>query len=165
MNLPKFSSMNLFLLISALLFAGCAGTGPAVSSVDQDGPETVDDGYQIKGAKHANQSNIMVEENKDRPSNLSLDMMLQQLPGVRVKSGRGAYSQFTVDGTSGSFMSDTSPLFVVNGMAIGTDFSTVYGMVNPNEVSSLSVLKGSDASIYGSRGANGVILIRTKKTR
>ena len=62
-------------------------------------------------------------------------------------------------------MSDTSPLYVVNGMAIGTDFSTVHGMVNPNEVSSLTVLKGSDASIYGSRGANGVILIRTKKTR
>jgi TonB-dependent SusC/RagA subfamily outer membrane receptor len=50
-------------------------------------------------------------------------------------------------------------------MAIGTDFSTVHGMVNPNDVSSLTVLKGSDASIYGSRGANGVILIRTKKNR
>jgi TonB-dependent SusC/RagA subfamily outer membrane receptor len=165
MNLPKFASMNLFLLITVLLFSGCAGTRPAATSADRDGPEMVDDGYQIRGAKHANQSNIMVEENKDRPSNLSLEMMLQQLPGVRLTGGRGAYSQFTVDGTSGSFMSDTSPLFVVNGMAIGTDFSTVHGMVNPNDVSSLTVLKGSDASIYGSRGANGVILIRTKKNR
>jgi TonB-dependent SusC/RagA subfamily outer membrane receptor len=165
MNMPKFASMNLLLLTTALLFTGCAGTKSAASSEGQDGPEIVDNGYQVKGAKHANQSNIMVEENQKQPSNLSLDMMLQQLPGVRIKSGRGAYAQFVVDGTSGSFMSDTSPLFVVNGMAIGTDFSLVNSMVNPNEVSSLSVLKGSDASIYGSRGANGVILIRTKKTR
>ena len=165
MNLPEFATMKLLLLTAALLFTGCAGTNPAASSAEREGPEIVDDGYQIKGARHANQSNIMVEENRDRPSNLSLDMMLQQLPGVRVKSGQGAYSQFTVDGTSGSFMSDTSPLFVVNGMAIGTDFSIVNAMVNPNEVSSLSVLKGSDASIYGSRGANGVILIRTKMIR
>ena len=157
--------MNLLLLTAALLLTGCAGTKPAASSADQGDLEIVDDGYQVKGAKHANQSNIMIEENKDRPSNLSLEMMLQQLPGVRLTGGRGAYSQFTVDGTSGSFMSDTSPLYVVNGMAIGTDFSTVHGMVNPNDVSSLTVLKGSDASIYGSRGANGVILIRTKKTR
>ena len=165
MNLLKFTCLKVLLPSVALLFTGCAGTQSSVSSAGQEGPEIVDDGYQIKGAKHANQSNIMVEENKDRPSNLSLEMMLQQLPGVRLTGGRGAYSQFTVDGTSGSFMSDTSPLFVVNGMAIGTDFSTVHGMVNPNEVSSLTVLKGSDASIYGSRGANGVVLIRTKKTR
>jgi TonB-dependent SusC/RagA subfamily outer membrane receptor len=165
MNLPDFASMKMLLLTAALLLAGCAGTNPAASSADRDGSEIVDNGYQIKGAKHANQSNIMVEENRDRPSNLSLDMMLQQLPGVRITSGQGAYAQFTVDGTSGSFMSDTSPLFVVNGMAIGTDFSIVNAMVNPNEVSSLSVLKGSDATIYGSRGANGVILIRTKKIR
>jgi TonB-dependent SusC/RagA subfamily outer membrane receptor len=165
MKLSKFASMNLLLLTAALLLTGCAGTKPAASSADQGDLEIVDDGYQVKGAKHANQSNIMIEENKDRPSNLSLEMMLQQLPGVRLTGGRGAYSQFKVDGTSGSFMSDTSPLYVVNGMAIGTDFSTVHGMVNPNDVSSLTVLKGSDASIYGSRGANGVILIRTKKTR
>jgi TonB-dependent SusC/RagA subfamily outer membrane receptor len=165
MKLSKFASMNLLLLTAALLLTGCAGTKPAASSADQGDLEIVDDGYQVKGAKHANQSNIMIEENKDRPSNLSLEMMLQQLPGVRLTGGRGAYSQFKVDGTSGSFMSDTSPLYVVNGMAIGTDFSTVHGMVNPNDVSSLTVLKGSDASIYGSRGANGVILIRTKKIR
>lgn len=165
MNLHKFASLKVLLTSVALLLVGCAGTQSSVSSAGQEGPEIVDDGYQIRGAKNATQSNIMVEENKDQPSNLSLEMMLQQLPGVRVISGRGAYSKFTVDGASGSFMSDTSPLFVVNGMAIGTDFSIIHSMVNPHEVSSLSVLKGSDASIYGSRGGNGVILIRTKKTR
>jgi TonB-dependent SusC/RagA subfamily outer membrane receptor len=108
---------------------------------------------------------MMVQPNTETPSNLSLEMMLQRLPGVRIRSGRGAYAQFVVDGTSSSFMADTSPLFVVNGMAVGTDFSVVYSMVNPHDVSSLSVLKGPDASIYGTRGANGVILIRTEIKR
>jgi TonB-dependent SusC/RagA subfamily outer membrane receptor len=147
------------------MLTGCAGTRTTGSAKGQEAPEIVDNGYQIMGAKNANQSNMMVQPNRERPSNLSLDMMLQQLPGVRIKSGRGAYAQFVVDGTSSSFMADTSPLFVVNGMAVGTDFSVVYTMINPNDVSSLSVLKGSDASIYGTRGANGVILIRTEIRR
>jgi TonB-dependent SusC/RagA subfamily outer membrane receptor len=66
-----------------------------------------------------------------------------------------------VDGPS-SFIADTDPLFVVNGVALGNDFSTIYALVNPNDVVSLSVLKGPDATIYGNRGSSGVILIRTK---
>ena len=88
-----------------------------------------------------------------------------RLAGESIVPGRmqGAYAKFIVDGASGSFMSGTDPLFVVNGRVIGTDYSFVYTMVNPLDVTSVSVLKGADASIYGSRGANGVILIRTKK--
>jgi TonB-dependent SusC/RagA subfamily outer membrane receptor len=62
-------------------------------------------------------------------------------------------------------MADNRPLFVVNGMSVGNDFSVVYSMINPNDVSSLSVLKGSDATLYGTRGANGVILIRTEMNK
>jgi TonB-dependent SusC/RagA subfamily outer membrane receptor len=149
----------------AIIFSGCAGTMSTGSSTRDEAPEIVDNGYQIMGAKNANQSNMMVEPNKEKPSNLSLEMMLQQLPGVRLSGGRGAYSQFIVTGTSNSFMSDNSPLYVVNGTAIGTDFSVVHSMINPNDVISLSILKGSDASIYGSRGANGVILIRTAQKK
>ena len=60
------------------------------------------------------------------------------------------------------FLLNRKYLFVVNGTAVGTDFSIVYTMVNPNNVVSLSVLQGSDATLYGTRGANGVIVIRTK---
>lgn len=163
MNKPIFHWKNCFLLLSIMLFAACSGTKSTGSS-GQHPPDIIDSGYQLGAAKHATQSNIMVNPNENRPSNKSLNDMLQTLPGVRVQ-GQGAYAKIVVSGASSSFMSDTSPLFVVNGMAVGTDFSTVYSMVNPNDVSSLSVLKGSDASIYGSRGANGVIVIRTKKQK
>jgi TonB-dependent SusC/RagA subfamily outer membrane receptor len=49
-------------------------------------------------------------------------------------------------------------LFVVDGVAVNSiDF------IVPNEVLSINVLKDADASIYGSRGASGVIVIKLKK--
>ena len=55
---------------------------------------------------------------------------------------------------SGSFISSTEPLFVVDGTVVNEISNIV-----PSQVRSISLLKGSAASIYGSRGANGVIVI------
>ena len=152
-----------FLFLAASVFSACSSTRNTSSSRQNPPVQIVDGGYNMVSEENANQSNVMVHPNKDQPSNLSLNELIQRLPGVRIQSGRGAYAKFVVDGTASSFMSDTSPLFVVNGNSIGTDYSNVYTLVNPNDVVSVSVLKGSDVSIYGTRGANGVILIRTVK--
>ena len=57
-----------------------------------------------------------------------------------------------------SILGDNSPLFVVDGF-VGADFNTI----NPNDIKSMEVLKdASSTAIYGSRGANGVVLITTK---
>ena len=148
------------MLISALVYTACSGTKQTVSP-GQESDRIIDSGYKQGDARDANQSNIMVEPNEGKPSNTNLNDMLMTLPGVRVQ-GRGAYAKITVQGTSGSFMSGSDPLFVVDGRTIGTDYTMVYTLVDPRDVVSLSVLKGADASIYGSRGANGVILIRTR---
>lgn len=61
-----------------------------------------------------------------------------------------------------SISSDVSPLIVVDGFPISGSLATV----NSNDIESLEVLKdASSAAIYGSRGANGVILVTTKKGR
>ena len=71
-------------------------------------------------------------------------------------------------------MSDTQPLFVVDGTPIdntsfsdaysGRDYGNMANDVNMDDVASISVLKGASASaLYGSRAANGVILVTTKK--
>jgi TonB-dependent SusC/RagA subfamily outer membrane receptor len=163
MNLPVYHCKKCLFLIIAVMLAACSGTRNTGSSGLDPNRPIVDEGYQSNSSELGNQSNIMVRPNEEKPSNLSLTEMLQRLPGVRAQGGQGAYAKFIVDGASGSFMSGTDPLFVVNGRVIGTDYSFVYTMVNPLDVTSVSVLKGADASIYGSRGANGVILIRTKK--
>jgi len=76
------------------------------------------------------------------------DMLKGTIPGVHV-----AGNKITIQGAS-SFMLSTEPLFIVDGIEVGSIDNIV-----PGEVESIEVLKGSSASIYGSRGANGVILI------
>lgn len=76
------------------------------------------------------------------------DMIKGEVPGVSVTGKR-----ITIQGP-GSFNLSTEPLIVVNGIA-----SSSIDDISPLQVKSIEVLKGSAASIYGSRGANGVILI------
>ena len=60
----------------------------------------------------------------------------------------------------GSMSSSNSPLYVVDGVPYDGDIAAI----NPNDIESMSVLKDASASaIYGARGANGVVLITTKK--
>jgi TonB-dependent SusC/RagA subfamily outer membrane receptor len=60
-------------------------------------------------------------------------------------------------------MGENEPLFVIDGMAIQTVDGSLYG-ISPGDVESISVLKDASATgVYGSRGANGVILINTKR--
>ena len=74
--------------------------------------------------------------------------ILNGTPGVIVKG-----NSVQIQGQS-SFTSGTEPIYVVDGIVV----ETVDG-ISPSMIESISVLKGASASIYGSRGANGAILI------
>jgi len=66
----------------------------------------------------------------------------------------------TTFGTSGGGEKDPTPLYVIDGFdASQGDFE----MLDPSEVESISVLKDASAAVYGSKGANGVVLIKTKR--
>jgi TonB-linked SusC/RagA family outer membrane protein len=112
------------------------------------------------------------------------DQLLQgRISGVQVtpSSGEpGAAATINIRG-AGSIRSGDGPLYVVDGIPIdqGGGTSGGYGVgagnssarnplafLNPNDIENISVLKdASSAAIYGSRGANGVILITTRKGR
>ncbi|WP_137403652.1 SusC/RagA family TonB-linked outer membrane protein [Echinicola rosea] len=83
-----------------------------------------------------------------------------RVPGVRVDANGGtpgANSIVTIRGTG--TMSDSGPLYVIDGMLTNS-----MDMLNPADIESVSVLKDASASaIYGSRAANGVIIVTTKK--
>ncbi|WP_189361990.1 SusC/RagA family TonB-linked outer membrane protein [Algibacter mikhailovii] len=83
-----------------------------------------------------------------------------RMAGVNVSQqggAPGANSVITIRGT-GTF-SNNGPLFVIDGMITGSMDS-----VNPNDIESVSVLKDASATaIYGSRAANGVVIVTTKK--
>ncbi|MBW6500977.1 MAG: TonB-dependent receptor plug domain-containing protein [Bacteroidales bacterium] len=81
----------------------------------------------------------------------SIYEMLRELPGVVVRG-----TDIQVQGPTSRNLS-TQPLFIVDGNYVNT-----ISHISPMTVKSVEVLKGPSASIYGVRGANGVIIIRTK---
>lgn len=98
----------------------------------------------------------------DIPSVDASRLLVGQAPGVVVKQSSGTPGKeldITIRGT-GSLGADSKPLYVVDGFPIGTSLEQ---SLNPNDIESISILKdAASTSIYGARGANGVVLITTK---
>lgn len=124
-------------------------------------------------------SNIRSDDIEDSKS-MSPELAMQgRMPGVFVNSTGGnpnARPEVRIRGVS--TINDASPLYVVDGVPImefgqGVDNGQVsdlrggqniFNLINPGDIEQISVLKdASAAAIYGSRAANGVILITTKK--
>lgn len=91
------------------------------------------------------------------------DALQGQTPGVEIaqRSGRpGAGSSVRIRGTA-TMEGGADPLYIVDG-AQGVDINTI----NPNDIESIEILKdGASAAIYGSRSANGVVIVTTKRGR
>jgi TonB-dependent SusC/RagA subfamily outer membrane receptor len=90
---------------------------------------------------------------------LPLANRIQKLPGVTLRGGVPVFIK-NANNTTGR---PPLPLYVVDGLIIGNSFRAVENIVQPVDVKDIKALTGSNASIYGSRGANGVIEITTKK--
>ncbi|MDQ3535098.1 MAG: SusC/RagA family TonB-linked outer membrane protein, partial [Bacteroidota bacterium] len=108
-----------------------------------------------------------------------------QIAGVQIQGTQGAIggsTRITIRGVN-SFLGDNQPLFVVDGMPINNDnyatsqqltgfgggaydYGNAASDINSMDIETMSVLKGTAATaLYGTRGANGVILITTKSGR
>ncbi len=87
--------------------------------------------------------------------------LLRSEPGLDIRGNAPNYS-ITVRGKK-SFLSGHDPLYVIDGIAVGTSYAQAANMINITDVASVNVLKGSAATSWGSRGANGVIEIRMKR--
>ncbi|MES1214292.1 MAG: TonB-dependent receptor [Bacteroidota bacterium] len=106
----------------------------------------------------------------------SVDQMLQGkvagLQSVAPSGQPGSFQDIRIRGI-GSINASSSPLFVIDGIPVNsgdfsgaTSSSNMLAGLNPNDIESISVLKdAASASIYGSRAANGVIIINTRKGR
>ena len=92
------------------------------------------------------------------------DALAGKLAGVLIQNqdgAPGADPKIQIRAAS-SISGDSNPLIVVDGYPISGSLATI----NPNDIESLEVLKdAASAAIYGSRGANGVILVTTKRGR
>ncbi|KAA5824833.1 TonB-dependent receptor [Algibacter amylolyticus] len=93
-----------------------------------------------------------------------VDQALQgRASGVQVTQTSGAPGAGTVIRVRGgnSITGSNEPLWVIDGIVVGTNFNL--NNINSNDIKSIEILKdASSIAIYGSRGANGVVLVSTK---
>lgn len=114
-----------------------------------------------------------------------LDALQGRVAGLSVNStgGTPGASSLIVLRNATSFSQDNQPLFVIDGVPInnktlnqgslssdgnnrGVDYTNPASEINPNDIESINVLKGPEAAaLYGFYGANGAIIITTKKGR
>ncbi|MEZ7867753.1 MAG: TonB-dependent receptor [Paludibacteraceae bacterium] len=97
---------------------------------------------------------------KERPVQNAIQAMQGKAAGVDIQSNArpGEISNVVIRGTR-SINASNSPLYVVDGVILMGDMNDI----NPNDIASMEILKdASSTAIYGSRGANGVVLITTK---
>ncbi|GEL10798.1 SusC/RagA family TonB-linked outer membrane protein [Flavobacterium glycines] len=126
--------------------------------------EVVVVGYGTRKKKDLTGSIVSVgaEEIASRPVQNAVQAMQGKAAGVDISSNErpGTVGSINIRG-SRSISASNSPLYVVDGIPLnsgGIDF------INPNDIESIDVLKDASATaIYGSRGANGVIIVSTKK--
>ena len=117
------------------------------------------------------------ELNRTRDQNI-VNQLAGKVSGLTVTGSgtQGGSTKLTIRGAN-SILGNNNPLFVVDGIPVsnasrggsqngGTDFGSAINDINPDDVESISVLKGPNAAaLYGSRASNGVIVITTKKGR
>ena len=93
----------------------------------------------------------------------SLDQLLAgRVSGVNVSRAPGGGISVRIGGPTSFYLSQ-EPLYVVDGVPVETGPNGGLPWLNPHDVASIEVLKfESSTAIYGVRGANGVVLIKTK---
>jgi TonB-linked SusC/RagA family outer membrane protein len=124
-------------------------------------------------------SKVSASETTQKSEPDILKSLQGKVPGVDIRTSQGAPGSATRINIRGntSFFGDNQPLFVVDGIPYSNEqvttsdqasgnggaYSTGLSSLDPNDIENINILKGSAAAaLYGSRAANGVILVTTK---
>ncbi len=103
-----------------------------------------------------------VSQAQNPPYVNSLEQVQGQLAGVQITPDRSeidAAPKVIIRGYN--TWNNNQPLYVIDGMQ--TNDATLFNNLNPYDIQSVTVLKDASAAVYGARGSNGVILVRTKE--
>ncbi|MGH7507543.1 MAG: TonB-dependent receptor plug domain-containing protein, partial [Longimicrobiales bacterium] len=132
----------------------------------------------ITGCAHAAGSGERADEGDAEPSSTVTAQDIQGTPNEPIEKALmarvpGVWIERTPDGGiavrirgSTTIQGNRSPLYVVDGLAIKTGPNGSLTGINPYDIESIEVLKDAAAiTMYGARGANGVILVKMKRSR
>jgi len=186
-NVPSSTSVLVFSSIGYLTKEVTVGNASQLNvSLEEDNKtlnEVVVTGFGMKQETRKLAYSVQEVKGADlsRSNNANLVNALQgKVAGVMINQGASgpmSSSRIRIRGNA-SLSPNTQPLFVIDGVLIrpGTtgadswggsqDFGNIMKNINPDNIESMSVLKGSAASsLYGSEALNGVVIIQTKKGR
>ena len=108
-------------------------------------------------------STVTSEDIAKAPGQSVEQMLMGRFPGVEVTRTPDGGFAVRIRGGS-SIRSGNTPLYVLDGVAIEPGPNGYLTGVNPNDIDSIEVLKEpAETALYGARGANGVIIIKTKR--
>ncbi|NML56768.1 SusC/RagA family TonB-linked outer membrane protein [Chryseobacterium cheonjiense] len=144
----------------------------------------VNAGYYIVRDKERTGSIVRVssKEIENQPVANVLSSVQGRMSGVSVTQNSGTPGggfDIQIRGKNSIRREGNEPLYIIDGVPLGSETPSLYAVtvlpnssisplnaINPNDIESFEVLKDADATaIYGSRGANGVIIVTTKKGR
>lgn len=155
---------RLFVVAPVLFAVAACGGGRNTRYPSDLEPVKVGYGTEFRGDVTGAVSSLAADElNSQRVSRIE-EMLQDRVSGVMVSRRRDGTYSVRVRGTR-SLLSDNEPLVVIDGVPVNAQsISLALSGLSPQDVARIDVLKdaGSTTS-YGSRGANGVILITTRR--
>jgi TonB-dependent starch-binding outer membrane protein SusC len=129
------------------LLAGCAHRSAMRTRTESKLPDTV----------------LTAEDIRRSPGQSLEQLLLARVPGLSIERGADGRSKLVLRGNN-TILGDDEALFVVNGIPLGPAVSGNLLAVDIHDVETVQVLRDAVAmAAYGVRGANGVIVIRTKE--
>ena len=152
----------------AALSTACARTAVRGATRTEGAGDSVSATYGVRQptAHVTGAVSVIGQEELDRMRGGRIEAMIAgRVPGLEVIQGPGGYS-FRIRGAA-SFSGNDEPLCVIDGMPIRAGgISSALASLVPSDIARIEVLRDAGAAAaYGSRGANGVILITTKRRR
>lgn len=128
--------------------------------------DTVIEAYRTRTKATSNVASTTVTSKtiENRPNASFVQTLQGQIPGLNISSGSGqpgSNNTTVILRGVGSINGNAEPLYVIDGVPQASDN---FRSINPNDIESVSVLKDAGATaIYGNRGANGIIIVKTKR--
>jgi TonB-dependent SusC/RagA subfamily outer membrane receptor len=120
--------------------------------------------HRQAGGAHPDTSHVVLTaDDIARSPGQSLEqLLLAHVPGLYVTRAPDGHPVLHMRGTT-TLMGEEEPLFVINGIPLGPNPWGNLNAINIHDIETVEVLRDAAATAeYGSRGANGVIVIRTK---